>query len=126
MKTIFTILIAITLIQCKGNDACYYEINGIIKQVDGPNEVNVNQNANFDLIVTPTNGCVVFDRFEVSKDGFNWLVRAINKGEDCGCKSPINDFSKTYIFNVNTPGTYNIQFLGDNFQVITKIIEVNP
>ncbi|MFN3908393.1 MAG: hypothetical protein ACK4JX_05110 [Flavobacterium sp.] len=124
MKRIF--ILFLLLLQCTGEDVCNYEINGIITQVSDPIEVNVNSNANFDLTILPTNGCVKFDRFDVTKNGFNWFVRAINKGTDCGCNEPVESFSKVYVFNESVPGTYNIQFLGDNFQVITRVLNVIP
>ena len=99
------------------------EDTAVINKVDLPEtgEVNTEIPVAFELAVI--NSCGAFDEFEISSGDYELTITPKVTYTGCSCNDVIEEFSKTYPFQTDSVGEYNLLFQGKE-QVIERKIKI--
>jgi hypothetical protein len=126
-KLIFTayLLATVFLFSCKKNEAPLPDYtHWPVVDVSGDQQASVGENIRITVSWPYSSGCDVLEKFNTKKEGNLYIITALGYYTNTICTQDVGIKTKEYIFSVNYPGTYDLDFVNPDGTVITHTVIV--
>ena len=104
---------------------CFYNSTATVKEVNGENTLEVNQEASFTISYYLNNGCGHFEKMESSSKDNVKTISLLATYSGCACPEMLINGEVTYIFKATEPGIYYLKFIQPDLTYLTETITVN-